>query len=245
MSIKFLNNKTILLTGCSRGLGLSILRELKSCNCKIIAITRNKDKNLSDMKNIKNLNCDLSDPKALVKTLIANNIEPNSIDYAILCAAIKKSDNQNNFDNYQQTLNINLLSNVNFCYWIKNSSAHTLVISSIGRYHGMINSIGYNSSKAALSIFTEGLIMDQLTANGRATYGIVEPGFIKTTMIKQNFLSNMFGVSSEHAAKLILRSLIYKKKHLSFPIVFKLLTYIFTNLSITIKLKLLNLAKKK
>lgn len=243
MYSKFFQNKTILITGSSQGIGETILSMLVNYSCNIITVTRKKSIIYNENKNIKNINCDFLEENSLINSLEYNNIDPNSIDYAILCAGTKIDNRHNRYEDYMKTLKVNLLANVHFCHWIKDYKAHTLIVSSLGRYHGMKFSNGYNSSKAALSIFVESLIFDQKALNKKATFSLIEPGLVRTGMIKDSIIVNIFGVSKHDAAEKILKSLVKKRKLVVFPLFFRIVTFIFANLSLTLKLKFLKYLK--
>lgn len=243
MYSKFFQNKTILITGSSQGIGETILAMLINYSCNIITVTRKINDTHNKKKNIRNINCDFLEENSLIKSLEYNNIDPNSIDYAILCAGTKIDNRHNCYEDYIKTLKVNLLANVYFCHWIKEYKAHTLIVSSLGRYHGMKFSNGYNSSKAALSIFVESLIFDQKALNKKATFSLIEPGLVRTGMTKDSIIVNMFGVSKHYAAKKILKSLVKKKRFVIFPLSFRIFTFIFANLSLTLKLIFLKYLK--
>src|SRR5213079_2681016 len=61
------------------------------------------------------------------------------------------------------------------------SDRSLVLISSIGRWHGMHGSCGYNASKAALSIWGESLDMElRQSGNRRFSITIVEPGIFES-----------------------------------------------------------------
>ncbi len=243
MYSKFFQNKTVLITGSSQGIGETILAMLVNYSCNIITVTRKKSDIYNIKKNIKNINCDFLEENSLIKSLELNSIDPNSIDYAILCAGTKIDNRLDRYEDYIKTLKVNLLANVYFCHWIKDYKAHTLIVSSLGRYHGMKFSNGYNSSKAALSIFVESLIFDQKLLNKKATFSLIEPGLVRTGMIKDSILVKIFGVSKHYAAKKILESLVKRRMFVAFPLFFRILTFIYSNFSLKLKLKFLKYMK--
>ncbi len=243
INFKLFKGKTILLTGVSSGIGLSIFKMLVSKDINIIIITRKKDERFAKFNNVRNIVADLSKDSELIHSLNQNNINPNEIDYSILSAGVKYKDSSNFYKNLVDTMQVNFLTNAQYCDWIKHTNSHTLVISSIGRYHGMHNNNGYNSSKSALSIFIESLILDQQKEQNLATFGVVEPGIVLTEMTKTNFFSYLFGVTKQNAANKIIKSLIKKDKNLIFPLFFRILTFLVSSSNLELRLKILKYLK--
>ena len=243
INFKSLRGKTILLTGASRGIGLSIFKTLVTKGVNIIVITREKDERFSEFNNVRNIQADLSNDSELINSLCQNNINPNEIDYSILCAGIKVKGLSNFYKNLIKTMQVNFITNAQYCNWVKDSHSHTIIISSIGRYHGMHNNNGYNASKSALSIFTESLILDQKKELKQATFGLIEPGIVLTEMTETSYFSKFFGVSQQEASNKIIKSMIKKNKSMVFPFFFRLLTFFVSSLNLELRLKILKYLK--
>ncbi len=82
----------------------------------------------------------------------------------------------------------------------------------------------YNASKAALTIFLEGLRLDMKKHNVQVL--TVKPGFVKTPMTDQNNFKMPFLLSAEDAADIILKGIEKEKKIIQFPFATVLLTRI-------------------
>lgn len=158
------------------------------------------------------LAADHSQPGALAAALEAatqaGQVEPRSVSMAILCAGIKHAGRSAlQPATVRDTLQVNLLAGVELADWLTRGAGPGLapaapdgaaapagaspraprqqlvVVSSMGRWHGMHGSGGYNASKAALSIWAESAEMDlQRAAPGRFGVTVVEPGLFASGM---------------------------------------------------------------
>ena len=134
---------------------------------------------------------DLSRPNALVDALCEARITPESLRMVILSAGVKHDgESVLSLASLRDTMQVNFLSAAEFATWLcrpltqdaipepvsgpsivsppaHGSSRTALVlVSSMGRWHGMHFACGYNASKAALSIWGESLDME-LRQSGR------------------------------------------------------------------------------
>ena len=101
-----------------------------------------------------------------------------------------------------------------------------VLISSIGRWHGMHSSCGYNASKAALSIWGESLDMElRLAGSQRLTVTIVEPGMFESAMTKPTPLTRLLFVSRRKVAADIVSGALAGRKSIRPPMWFALLTW--------------------
>jgi len=84
------------------------------------------------------------------------------------------------------------------------STTRVVLISSMGRWHGMHFSAGYNASKAALSIWGESLDLELRTRGVmRYTVTIVEPGMFASGMMQQTALTRALSASRPRVAQRI------------------------------------------
>jgi short-subunit dehydrogenase len=60
-----LNNKNIILTGASSGIGLEMLKKMATSGCKIVAVARTIDKIAVEYNNVTKYPCDISHPENL------------------------------------------------------------------------------------------------------------------------------------------------------------------------------------
>jgi short-subunit dehydrogenase len=101
-----------------------------------------------------------------------------------------------------------------------------VVISSMGRWHGMHFSCGYNASKAALSIWAESLEMEiSERAATRLRILIVEPGMFESGMAHQTGLARLLLGSRRQVAQRIVSGALTGKRSIRPPFWFALLTW--------------------
>ena len=227
--------KRILITGANQGLGKDLLLFALQQGAQVIGTVRNMDTaeelihQFPEETPIEFISADLSLPGALTDALQKSQISAGSIDMAILCAGIKHSDATIlSLPQLRETFEVNYFSNVDFTHWLcEPGHQSTLVlISSMGRWHGMHSSCGYNASKAALSIWGESLEMElNLQEKPSCSILIVEPGIFSSGMVEKRGLSHLFSISRQDLAAHIIASASNGKRVLRFPIWFAWLTW--------------------
>ena len=106
------------------------------------------------------------------------------------------------------------------------STAALVLISSMGRWHGMLHSCGYNASKAALSIWGESLDMELRRGRGRRyTVTIVEPGMFASGMTRPTPLNRLLFASRRDVASRIVSGALAGRGVIRPPLWFALLTW--------------------
>jgi len=224
-----LNNKTVLITGASSGIGKAVGEKLLQINCNLILTARRNDiienwvNKLENKKaNILILKNDVINKSNVAQTFAKITEEFGNIDVAILNSGIGKNVTTQNFSSQiaEDIINTNFLGVV---YWIeqllpnmmKNKSGIIAPISSLADNRGYSGSGFYCASKAALSIFAEGLSTDL------AKFGIkvitIKPGFVKTPMTDQNKFKMPFMISAKKAAEKIISGIEKEKTIIQFP----------------------------
>ena len=129
----------------------------------------------------------------------------------------------------RDTFEVNYFSSVDLADWLYESAhkATLVLISSIGRWHGMHSSCGYNASKAALSIWGESLEMELHHAGKRELkVMVVEPGMFDSGMMERKGVSRILLTSRRELAIRILSGAKQGRKVLRYPFWFALLTWI-------------------
>ena len=200
-----LKNKKILLTGGSRGIGLSILDKLYSFGCDILIIGSNTE-NLENIKkkysNIYILQYDLSDHSNISKMFQEATDTLGGIDVLINNAGITK-DNlaiRMTKDEWTKVIDVNLTSSFLLCQeaikiMIKKKSGSIINISSVVAHLGNAGQVNYASSKAALIAMSKSLAREYAKKNIRINS--ISPGFIETDMTKS--------LKDEHKSELLKR----------------------------------------
>lgn len=238
-----LNRKRVLITGASRGLGRDLLLHCLERGAAVVGTVRSEAarRELVSLLPAEAPLCivvaDLEQPGMLAAALKESVIEPGSIDVAIACAGVKHSGTSAlSRDALRQTFEINLFSVAELAAWLcaNRGEAATVAVrptalvlmSSMGRWHGMHGSGGYNASKAALSIWGESLEMDLRRAvSNRVTVTIVEPGLFTSDMTRQSGLNRWLFASRRDVAESTVAAALAGKRVLRPPFWFALLTW--------------------
>ncbi len=187
-----LKNKKIILTGGSRGIGLSILKEFYDNGSEILTIG-------SNFQNLENLKKDF--PNIQIEQLnLKNHDELNKkfpefieklggLDILINNAGITQ-DNltlRMKENEWKDVIDINLSSVFFTCqhaikHMIKNKSGSIVNITSIVGHTGNAGQANYTASKAGIVAMTKSLAKEYAKKNIRLN--CVSPGFIATDMTK-------------------------------------------------------------
>lgn len=193
-----LENKTILITGATRGIGKGIARTL-SKNGANIAFTYNSSSSLAleleDELNKNGFKCKsyksnaskFSDCEDLVNEVLKDF---SNIDVLINNAGITRDNlllrmNESDFD---KVLEVNLKSVFNMvksCQrtFLKNKSGSIINISSIVGIKGNAGQSNYAASKAGIIGFSKSIALEFGSRNIRSN--VVAPGFIETEMTNE------------------------------------------------------------
>ena len=223
-------NKTILITGASTGIGRAIGEKLLNVNCNLILIARRDDKIskwVGESKNLKAqiliLKNDVTDKTNVALTYKKIEEKFNTVDVVILNSGIGESITPKNFNSQaaEKIINTNFLGVV---YWIEQILPNMLEqgkgiiapVSSLADNRGYSGSGFYCASKAALSIFAEGLAID-LKKHGIKVLTI-KPGFVKTPMTDKNKFKMPFMISAEKSAAYIISGIKKEKTIIQFPL---------------------------
>ena len=221
--------KTILVTGASSGIGKAIGEKLAQIDCNLILTARQNEKIENWVSQLNNKNArvlilknDVTDKQNVAEVFAKIDETFGNIDVAILNSGIGKSVSPQNFSSLvaEEIINTNFMGVV---YWIeqllpemlKNKKGIIAPVSSLADNRGYSGSGFYCASKAALSIFTEGLAIDL------AKFGIkvitIKPGFVKTPMTDQNRFKMPFMISAEKAADKIINGIKNENNIVQFP----------------------------
>ena len=222
-------NKIILITGATSGIGLSLTELYLKDGWTVIGIGRKIAllKNLQDLYSEKLIitQCDLSKKeniKETFKKILGNNPNLNSF---IFNAGIYKTDDFDTFteESIEETFNINLLSVYRSLLEIRNrlkepNQSLIAIVSSVAGYRGLPKSISYGPTKAALINLAEALKVD--TSKYQVDVKLICPGFVDTPATKINDFEMPFLISSEKAAEIIKKKITQKGFEISFPFPF-------------------------
>lgn len=228
-----LNNKTVIVTGASSGIGRGItIRLIKEYSCTVFAIARNEEKMRSltkelgsDANKLSYRLFDISESdnwKSYAEYLMENGIKPDIlINNAGVLPEFKKFGSCS-IEEIQRTMDINFFGAVyavrELLPFILESQSPAIVnIASSAALMPLAGTSVYSASKAALKAFTEA-IREEL--RGRCYVGIVCPGFTKTDIFRHQKLSNereqkvlrAVSTSCDYTVKRIIKSIVKKRE---------------------------------
>jgi 3-oxoacyl-[acyl-carrier protein] reductase len=186
-----LENKNIIVTGASGGIGNSIIKKLNEAGANIFA-SGTKIEKLEELKknfkNIKILKFDISQSDKIEEFIEnATNELGGSLDGIVNNAGITQ-DNlaiRMSLDDWQKVININLTSTFLMSKFaikkmLKNKSGKIVNITSVVGHTGNLGQANYTASKAGIVAMSKSLAIEYAKKN--INVNCISPGFIKTTM---------------------------------------------------------------
>ncbi|MCR9289530.1 MAG: SDR family oxidoreductase [Bacteroidetes bacterium] len=193
-------NKTVLITGGSRGIGRATAQAFAERGAKVAINFRSDSQAAKDTINSLPgeghfaAKADISNPSSVEKLVDAVTNEFGSLDIVInnagvyIAHPIDNTDFKNWGKAWHDTLSVNLTGAANVCYcaaqqMMKQGSGRIVNISSRGAFRGEPDHPAYGASKAGLNA------MSQSLAKKLAPYNIyvttVAPGFVETDMARE------------------------------------------------------------
>jgi len=186
-----LENKNIIVTGASGGIGNSIIKKLNEAGVNILASGTRIEK-LEELKknfkNIKILKFDISQSDKIEEFIEnATNELGGNLDGIINNAGITQ-DNlaiRMSLDEWQKVININLTSTFLMSKFaikkmLKNKSGKIVNITSVVGHTGNLGQANYTASKAGIIAMSKSLAIEYAKKN--INVNCISPGFIKTAM---------------------------------------------------------------
>ena len=185
-----LKDKKIILTGGSRGIGLSILEKLYSLGSQILIIGSNKEnleKTKSKFPKILIEAFDLADHHQITNLFKNCMNQLGGLDVLINNAGITR-DNlaiRMSKDEWSKVIDVNLtssflMSQESIKLMLKNKKGSIVNITSVVAHLGNAGQVNYASSKAALIAMSKSLAREYAKKNIRVN--CISPGFIETDM---------------------------------------------------------------
>ena len=231
-----LRNKTVLITGASSGIGKAIARRMAAEKCNLILLSR-RTQLLDELKSTLPeytyppviVKCDVSSKKEVAAAYEQIKAKTGKIDIAFLNAGVGRSVNieKYNSDNATETFGANFFGII---FWVEqllpdflNRKEGLIVgVSSLADNRGFPGSGFYCASKAAVSVYLEGLRVELNPYNIKVI--TVKPGFVKTPMTDQNKFKMPFLMSADRAAGIIVDGIKKGKRIIQFPLPMVVLT---------------------
>lgn len=225
-----LNNKAILITGASSGIGYSLAKLLPKENCSLALISRRKnilDDLVAELRNGKvtanSYKCDVGNIDEVRNTFEQIKKDFEKIDIVILNAGASSRAEIRNYSSSKakEIFEANTLGIVNCVEqllpdFIMRKEGMIVGVSSLAESRGFPQSGFYNASKAAASLLLESLRIELKPFNIKVI--TVKPGFVKTPMTDKNKFHMPFLMDVDKAVKIILDGIKKEKKIIQFPL---------------------------
>lgn len=225
-----LNNKTVLITGASSGLGYDLAKGLIKENANLILLARRLDKLKELQKEITELSgtssiyeCDVSNKKNVHSVFNKIFLDNKIIDVVILNSGVSHRAWIKNFnsEHAEEIFKVNVLGMI-YCaeavlpYFINKKSGMVVGVSSLADVKGFPGSGFYCASKSAATTFLESLRIEA------KYYGIkvltVKPGFVKTPMTDKNEFKMPFLLDVSESTKQIIKGIKKEKRLIHYPL---------------------------
>jgi 3-oxoacyl-[acyl-carrier protein] reductase len=188
--MKDLENKNIIVTGASGGIGNSIVEKLNECGANVLASGTRLEK-LEELKskfnNIKILKFDISQSDKIEEFIDNAANELGGLDCIVNNAGITQ-DNlaiRMSIDEWKKVIDINLTSTFLMSKYaikkmLKNKKGKIINITSVVGHTGNLGQANYTASKAGLVAMSKSLAIEYAKKN--INVNCISPGFIKTAM---------------------------------------------------------------
>ena len=188
--MKDLENKNIIVTGASGGIGNSIVEKLNECGANVLASgTRLEklEKLKSKFNKIKILKFDISQSDKIEEFIDNAANELGGLDCIVNNAGITQ-DNlaiRMSIDEWKKVIDINLTSTFLMSKFaikkmLKNKKGKIINITSVVGHTGNLGQANYTASKAGLVAMSKSLAIEYAKKN--ININCISPGFIKTAM---------------------------------------------------------------
>jgi 3-oxoacyl-[acyl-carrier protein] reductase len=188
--MKDLENKNIIVTGASGGIGNSIVEKLNDCGANVLATGTRLEK-LEELKSkfnkIKILKFDISQSDKIEEFIDKAANELGGLDCIVNNAGITQ-DNlaiRMSIDEWKKVIDINLTSTFLMSKFaikkmLKNKKGKIINITSVVGHTGNLGQANYTASKAGLVAMSKSLAIEYAKKN--INVNCISPGFIKTAM---------------------------------------------------------------
>ena len=185
-----LNNKRVIITGATGGIGFSLVKKFTELGSKVLATGTNEEKlkKLKEQfKTIETKKFSLDNHKGIESFLDDSNDVLGGIDVLVNNAGITL-DNLSirlSEENWKKVIDINLTATFLLCKFtikkmLKNKSGKIINITSIVGHTGNLGQANYAASKAGIVAFSKSLAIEY--AKKKININCISPGFIKTDM---------------------------------------------------------------
>jgi short-subunit dehydrogenase len=225
----FWQDKTVMITGASSGIGRGLALELSRRGAKLGLIARRAGKLAELVREIGNakgkavaLPADVMDVDSLSAAATQLRSIFGPIDVLIANAGVGATEDAAELkgSTVAGVINVNVLGAANSVEavvpeMVQRGNGQLVVISSLAAYRGLPKSAAYCASKAAVSAFFESLRLDLKPRGIDVT--IIHPGFIKTPLTAGRQAQMPFLMELDDAVQKIISAIEKRKKSYAFP----------------------------
>ena len=187
------NNKKIIITGATGGIGNELVKKFVSLKGEVLATGTNEEKLENLKKNypsIETIKFDISKHSEIESFIEQASSKLNGLDILVNNAGITLDNLSLRMKSveWQKVIEINLTSTFFACKYalkkmLKNKFGRIINISSIVGHTGNIGQANYTASKAGMIAMSKSLAIEYARKN--ITINCVSPGFIQTNMTDQ------------------------------------------------------------
>ena len=228
--MSFWEDKVVLLTGASSGIGEALALEMSRRGAILGLLARREDHLRKITQKIEQgggvvsyFPCDVVDQECVFNAAANLREEFGRIDIMIANAGIggnNKATRELQPDAVAKVININLQGAVHSVSavlpdMIERGSGHLVAVSSLAGLRGLPKSAAYSASKAGMTAFFESVRLDVRGKGIDVT--IIQPGFIKTPLTSGRANKMPFIMELEDSVPHFLNAIEKKKKFAAFP----------------------------
>ena len=228
--------KTLLVTGASSGIGRALVLEFARRGAHVMASARREAELASLCAEVAASGgkssftvCDVSDPEAAAEVVRKTERDLGSLDMVISNAGLGGGAHASRLDvaSVSRMIDVNVRGAIvpliaAIPIMLGQQRGQLVGVSSLAGRRALPTAAVYNATKAALSVFLEGLRMDLGPAGILVTD--VQPGFVATDMTAKNTFKMPFLWSPDKAARHIADRLERGPRIIAFPLPMDLLT---------------------
>jgi NADP-dependent 3-hydroxy acid dehydrogenase YdfG len=221
--------KTVLLTGASSGIGRALAIELARRGAHVMASARREPELRALCEAISAsggkasyIVCDVSDTDAAAEAVRKTERDLGSLDMVISNAGLGGSTHASRLDvgSVSRMIDVNVRGAIvpliaAIPIMLGQKHGQLVGVSSLAGKRALPTAAVYNATKAALSVFLEGLRMD-LDPSGILVTD-VQPGFVATDMTARNQFKMPLLWTAEKAARVVCDRLEHAPRIIAFP----------------------------
>ena len=236
-----LNDRVVIITGASSGIGEALACRMAGEGCRLGLIARRKEllDKIADKINRNggralSLPADVVNFDQLKESMNTVLKEFGQIDIAVANAGVAPFARIATLKSaaLRQIMDINFFGAWNLfeCVlpnMLERGSGHLVGVSTFASFRGMQRLGPYSASKSAINILLESARVELYRKNIHCT--IIMPAYVKTPLTDTNKSRMPFMISADKAASVIAKSIRNKRKQVIFPWQFRVFAPIFRN----------------